>query len=69
MTSKPTHEEVETHFRSLLAEAELPPPDEVGYEPESVLFYWHEPKLVVAVDFDEEVSDAAVDASRPARAL
>jgi hypothetical protein len=49
-----THREIETHFRGLLADAELPPPDDVGYEPESVVFYWNEPKLAVVVDFDEE---------------
>jgi hypothetical protein len=53
VTTTPTHQEVETHFRSLLADADLPPPDDVGYEPESVVFYWHEPKLAVVVDFDE----------------
>ena len=36
----------------MLAEAELPAPDDVGYEPESVVFYWYEPKLAVYVDFD-----------------
>jgi hypothetical protein len=49
-----THREIETHMRTLLADADLPPPDDVGYEPESVVFYWHEPKLAVVVDFDEE---------------
>jgi hypothetical protein len=47
------HQEVETRFRALVADADLPPPDDVGYEPESVVFYWHEPKLAVVVDFDE----------------
>ena len=48
-----THREIETHFRAMLEEAELPAPDDVGYEPESVVFYWFEPKLAVYVDFDE----------------
>ena len=47
------HQEVESHFRELLSDASLPAPDDVGYEPESVVFYWHEPKLAVVVDFDE----------------
>lgn len=46
------HGEVETGFRRLLDEADLPAPDDVGYEPESVVFYWHGPKLAVVVDFD-----------------
>jgi hypothetical protein len=48
-----THREVEARFRALLADADLPAPDDVGYEPESVVFYWHEPKLAVVVDFDD----------------
>ena len=51
MTSK--HREVELRFRDLLAEAELPEPDDVGYELESVVFYWHEQKVAVAIDFDD----------------
>jgi hypothetical protein len=49
-----THREIETRFRALLDDADLPAPDDVGYEPESVVFYWHEPKLAVVVDFDDE---------------
>ena len=48
------HDEIETRFRELMDEAELPAPDSVSYEPESVTFYWHEPKLAVVVDFDED---------------
>jgi hypothetical protein len=47
------HQEVETQFRKLLADSSLPEPDAVGYEPESVVFYWTEPKLAVFVDFDD----------------
>ena len=54
MAETTRHEEIETHFRALVADADLPPPDDVGYEPESVVFYWHEPKLAVVVDFDED---------------
>jgi hypothetical protein len=53
VTTTPRHQEVETHFRNLLADADLPPPDDVGYELESVVFYWNQPKLAVVVDFDE----------------
>lgn len=47
------HQEVEARFRELVAEAALPAPDAVEYEPDSVLFIWHDPKLAVLVDFDE----------------
>jgi hypothetical protein len=47
------HREVETRFRALVARGGLPEPDEVRYEPEAVMFMWHEPKLAVCVDFDE----------------
>jgi hypothetical protein len=47
------HDEIEVRFRALMDEAELPAPDGVSYEPESVTFYWHEPKLAVVIDFDE----------------
>jgi hypothetical protein len=53
VTTAPTHQEIETRLRALLAVADLPPPDDVGYEPESVVFYWHEPKLAVVIDFDD----------------
>ena len=48
------HLEIEARFREIVEEAELDAPDEVGYEPESVVFYWHEPKLAVFVDFDDD---------------
>jgi hypothetical protein len=51
VTSK--HRDVESRFRDLLAEADLPAPDDVGYESESVVFYWHEQKVAVAIDFDD----------------
>ena len=54
MQATARHEEVEAAFRALLVEAELELPDDVGYEPESVVFYWHEPKLAVFVDFEDE---------------
>jgi hypothetical protein len=52
VTTTSRHQEVESRFRELLADAELPP-DDVGYESESVVFYWHEPKVAVVVDFDD----------------
>ncbi len=54
MRATERHREAEERFRGLLIEAELPAPDEVTYEPESVGFYWHEQKLVASVDFEGE---------------
>jgi hypothetical protein len=50
------HDEIEARFRALMDEADLPAPDRVSYESESVTFYWHEPKLAVVIDFDDETS-------------
>ena len=52
-----SHEELEARFRTLLESADLPPPDEVGYEPGGVVFIWHGQKLVVFVDFDDEARE------------
>lgn len=57
MEATDRHLEIETRFRELVEEAELAAPDAVGYEPESVVFYWHEPKLAVFVDFDDGERD------------
>ena len=46
------HEEVEARFRALLEDDGFAAPDDVGYEPGSVVFYWHEPKLAVVIDFE-----------------
>ena len=54
MSCTPRHEEAEARFRELLETAELPGPDEVGYEADSVVFYWHEPKVAVFVDFEPD---------------
>jgi hypothetical protein len=48
------HDEIEVRFRALMDEADLPAPDRVSYESASVTFYWHEQKLAVVVDFDED---------------
>ncbi len=49
-------------FRAMLADEALPAPDEVGYEPDSVVFYWHEPKVAVFVDFEDD-GEAAIASS------
>jgi hypothetical protein len=44
------HRAAERAFRELLADAELPPPDEVEYDDGSVVFLWHETKVAVVID-------------------
>lgn len=53
MPTHPTHEEVEQRLRDLIADAGLPDPDDVAYEPRSVVFLWKEQQLAVAVDLDD----------------
>jgi hypothetical protein len=67
MSVRPSHEDVEAEFVSLLASADMPAPDEVGYEPDGVVFRWYEQKLVVFVDFDsdQEQLDGADARGRP----
>ena len=50
------HRDAESRFRKLLTDAALPEPDDVEYEPASVVFFWHEPKVAVFVDFDRSPS-------------
>jgi hypothetical protein len=54
MTITRKHRDAEARFRELLSNADLPEPDRVGYEPESVVFYWDEPKVAVFVDFEQD---------------
>jgi hypothetical protein len=48
----PRHRELEARFLALVDESELPSPDRVEYERESVLFLWDGPRVAVFVDFD-----------------
>ena len=50
MAMTPQHRSAEARFRRLLASADVPEPDAVEYEPDAVLFLWHEPKLAVFLD-------------------
>jgi hypothetical protein len=46
------HKTVEARFCELLVDAGMPHPDRVEYQPCSVVFYRHEPRVAVSVDFD-----------------
>jgi hypothetical protein len=64
MPTTAKHREVEARVRQLVADAALPAPDDVEHEPESVVFYWNEPKVAVVVDFDQDPSAALGGESR-----
>jgi hypothetical protein len=53
MDITPRHRDAESRFRQLVADAGLEPPDVVTYEPESVTFFWNEPRVAVVVDLDD----------------
>jgi hypothetical protein len=55
------HHQCEAHMRELLAEGGLAQPDDVAYEPNSVVLRWTGPKLAVVVDLDP-VPGVAYDA-------
>jgi hypothetical protein len=46
------HRDAETRFRALLEDAELPAPDSVAYEEDSIVCFWDEPKLAVVVELE-----------------
>jgi hypothetical protein len=48
----------ESTMRQLLADNDLPGPDEVEYREASVAFLWHETKTAVVIDVDEVPGDA-----------
>jgi hypothetical protein len=64
MPNQPSHEAVEQRFRDLIAEAGLPDPDDVVYEPRSVVFLWNEQHVAVAVDLDDPIDRAPTGDSR-----
>jgi hypothetical protein len=57
------HRDAESRFRELLDAAVLPEPDDVEYEPESVIFYWHEPRVAIFVDLDGADSVDSLEAA------
>jgi hypothetical protein len=50
--------EVEQTMRQLLADNDLPQPDEVEYEAGTVNLIFNEPKVVLAIDIDEPLGQA-----------
>jgi hypothetical protein len=50
------HEDAEQRMRELIQGAGLPDPDEVRYEfdPNEVVLTWHDPKLAVVIDLEDD---------------
>jgi hypothetical protein len=60
MTPTARHRTVEAHFRSLVEEAGVGPPDRVEYQARAVVFLWDGPQVAVVVDFDDVPADQPV---------
>lgn len=54
MTDDAPRREAQRRFLEILAEAELPAPDEIHWEEESTVFLWNEIKFAVYLDPDRE---------------
>ena len=61
MQPTPRHREAESRFRRLLADAELPQPDDVKYARASVIFRWGRPMVAVVIDFDDPADTCSTD--------
>jgi hypothetical protein len=60
MTDTTRHAEIETRFRELLREADVPPPDETAHLSRAVIFVWFDSKAFVLIDLDELPADDAL---------
>jgi hypothetical protein len=54
MSADRTRREAQRRFLEILAEAELPPPDEIHWEEESTVLLWNEIKFAVYLDPDRD---------------
>ena len=52
MLATDRHRTAEARFLELITDADLPRPDRVDYEPDSLLFYWDDRKAAVVVDLE-----------------
>jgi hypothetical protein len=59
MHTPPTPAEAEAHLRQLLADNDMPQPDEVLHHPAEVVFLFHEKKLAVTVELTDGWPDDA----------
>jgi hypothetical protein len=51
--------DAETRFRQLLADNDLPEPDEVEHRPGELLFLYHDRKLAVVVELAQSSSSSS----------
>jgi hypothetical protein len=56
---------VEEEFRRLLAENDLPEPDDVQHDPGEVVFLFRDRKVAVVVDYEPEDSCEPEDSAEP----
>ena len=69
MNPTPRHIVAEARFRELLADAELPSPDRVEHDRDTVAFFWEGPRVAVCVDLDGPPPDpGALSATLEGRA-
>jgi hypothetical protein len=61
MPTSPDHADVEARMRALIEDAGIAPPDAVEHAPSSVVLLWHEQRLAVVVDLDEEGEPIGAD--------
>ena len=61
MRATPSHRAAESRLRRLLADSELPQPDDVEYAPASVIFRWQGPMVAVVIDFDDPADTCSTD--------
>ena len=47
------HRDAETRMRFIIEDAGLPQPDDVEYDDDLVVLFWHEHKLVVEIDLSD----------------
>jgi hypothetical protein len=58
-TSSPRALEAEARFRQLLADNDLPEPDEVEHRPGELLFLYHDRRLAVVVELAQSSSSSS----------
>ena len=57
MNSDSTRRDAQRRFLELVAEAELPLPDEIWWEDASTVFCWREPEVMIYLDPDRDDHD------------
>lgn len=61
------HRAAETRFLALVQDASLPLPDRTEYGPDTVTFYWEEPRAAVIVELDDVTHDGSDRLADPCR--